>query len=44
MFPLPLYRTWAEWQTCVAVAGWLAWARATRSAQRSLYCPPAVGS
>ena len=40
MFPLPLYRTWAG----VAVAGWLAWARATRSAQPSLSCPPAVGS
>jgi hypothetical protein len=44
MFPLPLFQTWAEWQARVVLNAWLAWARATRSAQRSLPCHPAVGN
>ena len=44
MFPLPFFQTWAECQARILLNAWLAWARATRSAHRSLSCPPAVGS
>ena len=41
MFPLPLFQTWAECQARIVLNGWLRWARATRSAHRSLSGPPA---
>lgn len=44
MFPLPLFQTWAECQARIVLNAWLAWARATRSAHRSLACPRAAGN